>query len=110
MTMMRRFCAYSIAIAATSLIVLSCDGEKKKEHGAAQYETLVVGQKDMTLSREYSARLTGRQIVEIRPQVSGCITRILTNEGESVRKGQTLFVIDQVPYRAALESAIASLT
>ena len=106
--MMRRFCAFSVAIVTTSLFVVSCGGEKKKEQGAAQYETLVVEQKDMTLSREYSARLTGRQIVEIRPQVSGCITRILTGEGQAVRKGQTLFVIDQVPYRAALESAVAS--
>ena len=69
---------------------------------------MVISRKDMSLERQYSARLTGRQIVEVRPQVSGCITRILTNEGEAVRKGQTLFVIDQVPYRAALEMAVAA--
>ena len=75
---------------------------------AGQTKTMVVERKDMTLERQYSARLTGRQIVEVRPQVSGCITRILTGEGEAVRKGQTLFVIDQVPYRAALEVATAA--
>ena len=90
------------------LLTVSCDGEKKKPHDAVQYKTLVVSQKDMTLSRQYSARLTGRQIVEVRPQVSGCITRILTAEGQAVRKGQTLFIIDQVPYRAALEVAVAA--
>jgi membrane fusion protein (multidrug efflux system) len=52
--------------------------------------------------------MTGRQIVEIRPQVSGTITRICINEGEAVRKGQTLFVIDQVPFSAALEVAMAA--
>ena len=62
----------------------------------------------MTLEQAYSARLTGKQIVEMRPQVSGCIIQILTGEGEAVRKGQTLFVIDQVPYRAALEVAEAA--
>ena len=67
------------------LLTVSCDGEKKKPHDAVQYKTLVVSQKDMTLSRQYSARLTGRQIVEVRPQVSGCITRILTAEGQAVR-------------------------
>ena len=90
------------------LLMISCGEGKKKTQATAQYKTMVVGRKDMTLSQEYSARLTGRQIVEVRPQVSGCITRILTGEGEMVRKGQTLFIIDQVPYRAALEVAVAA--
>ena len=90
------------------LLTVSCGSEKKKPHDAVQYKTLVVSQKDMTLTRQYSARLTGRQIVEVRPQVSGCITRILTAEGQAVRKGQTLFIIDQVPFRAALEVAVAA--
>ena len=86
----------------------SCDEKKRAVHDAAQYQTMVVSKKDVTLERQYSARMTGRQIVEIRPQVSGCITRILTGEGQSVKKGQTLFVIDQVPFRAALEVAVAA--
>lgn len=90
------------------LLLVSCSEKKQWKHDAAQYRTMVVSRKDMTLERHYSARMTGRQIVEVRPQVSGCITRILTGEGQAVRKGQTLFVIDQVPYRAALEVAVAA--
>ena len=91
-----------------ALCVISRGGKKGKSHDAIKYTTMVVERKDMTLDRQYSARMTGRQIVEVRPQVSGCITRILTGEGESVHKGQTLFIIDQVPYRAALEMAVAA--
>ena len=101
--------SYYIILAMASLLTVSCSDEKKKPHDAVQYKTLVVSQKDMTLTRQYSARLTGRQIVEVRPQVSGCITRILTTEGQAVRRGQTLFIIDQVPYQAALEVAKASV-
>jgi len=90
------------------LLLSSCGEEKRKDHDAAKYQTMVVSRKDMSLERQYSARMTGRQIVEVRPQVSGTITRICINEGETVRKGQTLFVIDQVPFRAALEVAVAS--
>lgn len=90
------------------LLISSCGEEKQRTHDNARHKTMVISRKDMALERQYSARLTGRQIVEVRPQVSGCITRILTNEGEAVRKGQTLFVIDQVPYRAALEMAVAA--
>ena len=102
------FHAYSFAIVLTCLSVISCGEDKPKTNDAPQYQTMVVSRKDMTLSREYSARMTGRQIVEVRPQVSGTITRICINEGEAVRKGQTLFVIDQVPFRSALEVAVAA--
>lgn len=64
---------------------------------------------DQILESEYSAALTGQQVVEIRPQVSGLITGIRIGEGEKVRKGQVLFIIDQVPYRAALEEAAANV-
>ena len=102
---------FSLSVLSTvlaGLLMTSCADSKKKAHDAAQYQTLVVSRKDMTLQRQYSARMTGRQIVEIRPQVSGCITRICINEGEAVKKGQVLFVIDQVPYKAALEVAVAA--
>ena len=100
-----------LGIAAACLLAAACgkeQGAKNKGQAAGSYKTMVVGRQDMNLSRQYSATLTGRQIVEVRPQVSGCITRILIGEGENVRKGQTLFVIDQVPYRAALESAVSA--
>ena len=73
------------------------------------YKTLTVTPTDRTLKSEYTATLAGQQVVEVRPQVSGLITRICIGEGEKVRKGQVLFVIDQVPYRAALAEAVANV-
>ena len=98
----------ALPLLLATLTLSSCGEKKQRNHDAAQYEIIVVGKKNMTLERQYSARITGRQIVEVRPQVSGCITNILTGEGQAVRKGQTLFIIDQVPYRAALEMAVAA--
>jgi len=109
---MRKFLTDWLVLPAVGMAVVlsaSCGEEKQqRQQQAADYQTMVVDQKDMVLERQYSARLTGKQIVEVRPQVSGCITRILTGEGEAVKKGQTLFVIDQVPYSAALEVAVAA--
>lgn len=73
------------------------------------YRTLTVTQSEQTLKSGYSATLRGRQYVEVRPQVNGMITEIRINEGGAVRKGQILFIIDQVPYKAALETAIANV-
>ena len=83
--------------------------EKKEEKAAQVYKTMKVERSSRTVSTQYSATMSGKEIVEIRPQVSGLITKILTDEGENVRKGQTLFVIDQVPYQAALGTAEAAL-
>lgn len=99
----------SIILFAVSVLT-ACSEKQKKEHGGqAQYQTMTVAYSDQTLVSPYTARLTGCQIVEIRPQVSGSITRICINEGEQVRKGQTLFIIDQVPYQAALQVARATV-
>ena len=77
--------------------------------GETYYETLEVELSDRTLSTGYSAAISGVQTVEIRPQVSGMITDILIEEGESVRKDQVLFIIDQTPYKAAYEIAVANV-
>ncbi|MCM1078383.1 MAG: efflux RND transporter periplasmic adaptor subunit [Bacteroidales bacterium] len=81
----------------------------KHETESSDYKTMTVAQENRTLRSEYTARLEGRQVVEVRPQVSGLITRICIGEGQKVRKGQTLFIIDQVPYKAALAEASANV-
>ena len=97
-----------LLIVLAGLTVASCKKETPREK-ASGYKTLTVKQESRTLKQEYTARLEGQQVVEIRPQVGGLITRICIGEGEKVRKGQTLFVIDQIPYRAALSEAAANV-
>ena len=92
------------------LLLTSCkEGAKTAPKGETFYETLEITLGDRTLSTGYSAAISGVQTVEIRPQVSGMITDILIEEGESVRKGQVLFIIDQTPYKAAYEIAVANV-
>ena len=70
---------------------------------------LTVTATDRTLQTSYSATIQGSQDVDIYPQISGKITQICINEGAEIKKGQTLFVIDQVPYRAVLATAKANV-
>ena len=73
------------------------------------YKTMTVKTDSIVLQSLYSARIEGRQDVEIYPQVSGTLQRLCVQEGDRVKKGQTLFIIDQVPYQAALNTAEANL-
>lgn len=83
--------------------------EKPQASSAGEYKTLRVSLSDMTVSTQYAAAIKGKQYVEVRPQVGGLIKQICIDEGATVKKGQTLFIIDQVPYQAALEVATANV-
>ncbi len=100
-----------LAMTLAGLALSSCShGEGDRKTDAPQeYPLLAVKPQDKSLAVKYSAVLEGRQDVEVRPEVSGLITKVCIDEGAKVRKGQVLFVIDQVPYRAALQKAQAAV-
>lgn len=98
-------------ILISACIVMLMSGCKKMQTMPTDnsYEMMTVSRTDRTLQTSYSATIKGSQDVDIYPQVSGKITRICINEGAQVKKGQTLFVIDQIPYRASLATAKANV-
>ncbi|MGN1263803.1 MAG: efflux RND transporter periplasmic adaptor subunit [Prevotella sp.] len=104
---MRKTSIAAMTIAA-AIVMAACNSKETKKDDAV-YATMTVRPVSKTLYANYTAVIKGRQNVEVRPQVSGTITRICIEEGAAVRKGQLLFVIDQVPYRAALDNAIANV-
>ncbi|MHA4807718.1 efflux RND transporter periplasmic adaptor subunit [Flavitalea flava] len=57
----------------------------------------------------YPATVNALNQVDIKPQVSGNITKIFFQDGQHVRKGAPLYEIDQQQYKAAYESSIANL-
>lgn len=99
---------FAVAIAASAMLA-SCGEKKQQQTPTATFKTTKVGRQDLTLETKYSATIRGRQDVDIYPQVGGTLKQICVTEGQTVRKGQTLFIIDQVPYQAALNTAEAAL-
>lgn len=73
------------------------------------YAVVEVQPDSVVLSSSYPATIRGRQDVEIRPNVSGFITKLSVDEGAVVRKGQTLFIIDPVQYEEAVNVARAAV-
>jgi multidrug efflux system membrane fusion protein len=65
---------------------------------------------DIPVQAEAIGTVTPASTVTVIPQVSGTLTQILFREGQLVRKGQTLAVIDPRPYRALLLQAQGALT
>ena len=98
--------------ASLALALAACD---KKVAGAAPSmpppEVAVVTVEPTTLRQwdEFTGRIAATDSVDVRPRVSGYIQRIAFKEGDEVKAGDLLVVIDQRPYRAALETASAQL-
>lgn len=101
---------YYLSMVVIGVIAVSCSQKAAESKGSNEYKLLEISLSDKSLSTNYSSTIRGKQDVEIRPQVSGLITEVCVTEGEIVKKGQTLFVIDQVTYQAALETAKANVS
>ena len=97
-----------ISVGVVAMLLSACGGTTESSE-AVEYPILSVSTSNETLDKSYSATIRGRQDIDIYPQISGKITSVRVKEGEVVRKGQTLFVIDRVPYEAALRVAVANL-
>lgn len=93
-----------------ALMLCSC-GNKGQQMSmpTAKFNTMKVEKKDIVMFRNYTATIRGRQDIEVYPQVGGTLQKLLVTEGQAVKKGQPLFIIDQVPYQAALNTAEAAL-
>lgn len=70
---------------------------------------MTIKKSDLEVPVKYSAKMKGQADVTIMPQVSGQLMKIYVTEGQQVRKGQTLFVIDSRNAQHELESARANL-
>ena len=97
-----------LLIAAAAALFVSC-GNKGGMTGDNSFPVETVKTQSATLQSTYPAVIRGIQDVEIRPKVSGFITKICVNEGQAVKAGQLLFVIDNVTYEAAVRQAQAAV-
>ena len=77
--------------------------------GVSEEALLTITRQDVAIEETYSAAIRGRQDIAIMPQVSGTLTELRVVEGERVKKGQVLFVVDQVPFRAQVETSEANV-
>ena len=91
-----------------AVFMANCGVDIPKETQSS-FETMTVQKTDIEIPVKFSAKMKGQADVTIMPQVSGQLMKIYVTEGQQVRKGQTLFVIDSRNAQHELESARANL-
>ncbi len=99
-------------VAATAATLLSCGGKGRQgmpKMGDNEFAVRTVGTQSAGLQNTYPATIRGIQDVDVRPKIAGFITKVLVHEGQLVRAGQTMFVIDSETYSAAVRQAQAAV-
>lgn len=113
MTKIRNYTRVLMGVGLLGLLVCSCkgkgEGQQSQQQQTPELAVITLGEDDATLETGFPATLQGTNDVEIRPQVSGFITKVCVQEGQHVSAGQTLFMIDRVQLEAAVEAAQAQV-
>jgi membrane fusion protein, multidrug efflux system len=97
-----------LALALATLTLVACS-RKAPTPPAVGVSTVVIKPQAATVGADYVAQTEAVNTVEIRPRVGGILERQLPIEGEHLKVGEVLFVIDRQPYIAALAQAQAGL-
>lgn len=106
------FNEWIILAAITIILFLASCGSQPEQMAAAPAPALpviTVSESSEQTFMDYPAAIEGTADLEIRPQIAGTIDRIYVNEGQLVNKGQLLFQISELPFRAQLNNAKAAL-
>ncbi|MBQ7690214.1 MAG: efflux RND transporter periplasmic adaptor subunit [Muribaculaceae bacterium] len=88
--------------------LVACDLNMPKEKPSS-FETMTVKKTDIELPYKFSARMKGQNDVTVTPQISGQLMKICVTEGQQVKRGQTLFVIDSRNAQHEVQAAQANL-
>jgi RND family efflux transporter MFP subunit len=99
-------------VTSVAALLAACDSKPASNATAPPPPPVTVSQplqKSITEWDEYTGRFTAVKTVEIRARVSGFIESIHFQDGQIVKQGDLLFVIDPRPYRIAVEQAKSDL-
>jgi len=83
--------------------------EEKAQHKSADVTVLTVEARDVPVSAEYVAQTQSSRLVNIQARVSGFLDRRVYTEGAMVKEGDTLFLMDQKPFKAQLDQTQAAM-
>src|SRR4051812_43579126 len=99
------------ALVLAGHLLVGCDSKPTANQGPPPAPVTVAHplQKNITEWDEYTGRFIAVERVEVRSRVSGFIDSIHFKEGQIVKQGDLLFVIDPRPYRFAVDQAKGDL-
>jgi membrane fusion protein (multidrug efflux system) len=105
----RRHAVWAAAGASIALSISSCSKGAPPPAAAVDVSTVTITPHPVSFPEDYVGETEAINAVEIRPRVGGMLEKRVPIEGERVKAGDLLFIIDRQPYIAALAQARAAL-
>jgi len=109
MPALTRFGFSVFAAVAGSIVVAASGPAAGQAPPPPEVDVASVVSKPVRQWDQFTGRIAAIEAVEIRARVSGYLSRVAFKEGDEVKEGDLLFVIDRRPYKAALDSVAAQL-
>jgi membrane fusion protein, multidrug efflux system len=105
----RRVLTYAFALGLCALCVACSKKEAAPTASATEVTVMTVAQRDTPVDFEFTAQTQSSREVEIRARVDGFLDQRTYVEGQMVKTGQTMFLMDPKPFQAALQTAKGQL-
>ena len=94
-------------IAAAALCC--CGGNEAVQEVAVEKNVMTAKVDSCMVPYTFPAQIRGKKDISIFPQVNGTLKEVMVSEGQNVKKGQVMFLIDDTSYAAAADHAAASV-
>jgi membrane fusion protein (multidrug efflux system) len=105
----QRHVVLAAAGALMALVAAACSKNPPPHAAAVDVATVTITPHAVSFPEDYVGETEAINAVEIRPRVGGMLEKRVPIEGERVKAGDLLFIIDRQPYIAALAQAKAAL-
>jgi membrane fusion protein (multidrug efflux system) len=112
---MHSFFRFMACAAAAILLLAAFAGcskgpQEKAQPKSADVTVITVEPRDVPVNAEYVAQTQSSRLVNIQARVSGFLEKRVYTEGTMVKEGQTLFLMDQKPFKVQVDQAQAALS
>jgi membrane fusion protein (multidrug efflux system) len=111
-----RFRRWAFPASMALVLALAVSGCEKKDEkrpmagrGPTEVTVVTIASGDVPVTTEYIAQIQSSRLVNIQARVDGFLDRRVYTEGEVVKEGQTLFLMDPKPFKVQLDQAKAAL-
>jgi len=102
-------------LALSSILLFTACGESQPPAQAGGFPTPMVSVAEVVVRTvtpwtQVNGQIVAKEVVEIQPRVGGVIKKVSFKEGDTVKKGELLYVLDQQPFKTELSGAKANLS
>jgi membrane fusion protein (multidrug efflux system) len=92
------------------LLVAACTKKQPPQLPPVKVNVAKAVQADVPIYEDFVAQVYGQSDVDIRSRVEGWVTSVNFKEGSTVKKGDLLYVIDDVQYQTRVDRESSALT